>query len=273
MCALRRRRWRTPLPPFINPNHPPTRPSPQELEASAAASTSSQQTQHAPAAPAGGAKQLQRQYADTYQRLVEYGFTPAQVQSALTALPLGAAAGVEAPLDWLCLNLPQGQLPRRFAGAARGGGGGAGGGVAVKVLAARVEGAGAGGGQQQQDDEGPPGQPEGDDEESEEAESAREEGSEDGGDEAAGAGGEDEKAAAKAWILQQYGGGSSDGEDGGSGPDDAASEDSVIEDWELWGDPREIEVGWILRGAVDWMGGGEECCGWERSDACRSVIA
>jgi len=99
----------------------------QELEAS-----SSQSQQQPAAAPAASAKQLQRQYAGTYSRLVEYGFAAQQVQAALRALPLGACAGVEAALDWLCLNLPQNQLPRRFAGATRGGGPGAGG-VAVKV--------------------------------------------------------------------------------------------------------------------------------------------
>ena len=40
-------------------------------------------------------------------------------------------ATLEAALDWLCLNLPQSQLPRRFAGGVRSGTAGA----RVKVVA------------------------------------------------------------------------------------------------------------------------------------------
>jgi hypothetical protein len=101
---------------------------PQELEAP----LQQQQQGQLPPGGAAAAKQLQRAYADTYERLVDYGFSHDQVQLALRALPLGAAAEVAPALDWLCLNLPQSQLPRRFAGAARGGGGAAGA-AAVKV--------------------------------------------------------------------------------------------------------------------------------------------
>jgi hypothetical protein len=77
-----------------------------------------------PPAPANSAaagltsRQLQQHYAQLYDRLLEYGFTQEQVQTALAALPKGAA-DVEACLDWLCFNLPQQQLPRRFRGGSR----------------------------------------------------------------------------------------------------------------------------------------------------------
>jgi hypothetical protein len=257
-----------------------------------------------PGALSGGSRALQRQYAETYQRLLQYGFRPDQVQSALRALPLGAGAQLEAALDWLCLSLPQSQLPRRFAGAARGGGGGAGGGgirvrrlrlglgrcggapvlklIAVvplrqslpirgrircdgrrpkvahalcfsQVLATTNEAGGSSrGGEPAPSGSGADGAggsaEEVGSQEEEGSGSGSGSGSDGGGGSAQGSGGSragvapaDEKAATKAWILQQYGGGS-DAEYEGSG-DDEPSEDSVIEDWELWGDPREIEVG------------------------------
>ncbi|KIZ04050.1 hypothetical protein MNEG_3905 [Monoraphidium neglectum] len=219
----------------------------QELEAP----LQQQQQGQLPPGGAAAAKQLQRAYADTYERLVDYGFSHDQVQLALRALPLGAAAEVAPALDWLCLNLPQSQLPRRFAGAARGGGGAAGA-AAVKVLsvaAPGTSGSGGGGGGAPGPEEGPSeggGGADGDADgtASDSGSGASDEGAGPGAGSATGPGGADEKAAAKAWILQQYGGGSSEGEEDGGADDGScgeASEDSVIEDWELWGDPREIE--------------------------------
>ncbi len=39
----------------------------------------------------------------------------------LRTLPMGPQLDLEACLDWLCLNLPQSELPKRFAGVARAG--------------------------------------------------------------------------------------------------------------------------------------------------------
>jgi len=79
-------------------------------------------------------RNLQQHYAALYDTLLEHGFEVEHVQAALAALhsssaeqqrqhwsqlhaSTDAASGLEAALDWLCLNVPPAQLPRRFTGS------------------------------------------------------------------------------------------------------------------------------------------------------------
>ena len=101
----------------------------QELSAAGASSTGQGHTQPT------NSKQIQQQYMQTYEKLLEYGFKSEQVQQALTALPLGSA-DQDAALNWLCLHLPAVELPQRFAGSNRGATG-AGPGRSVKVRGKR----------------------------------------------------------------------------------------------------------------------------------------
>lgn len=71
-----------------------------------------------------------RQFTHLYDKLLELGFREQHVQAVLKVLPPGGATH-EAALDWLCMNLPQAELPRRLAGRVRAGGGPGGGGVKV----------------------------------------------------------------------------------------------------------------------------------------------
>lgn len=89
-----------------------------------AASSSSQQLSSAA---------LLKAYGGVYERLQELGFSTQQAQQALKALPRGAAAELDTCLDWLCLNLPQHELPRRFAGNMRALGTAADGQAGIKV--------------------------------------------------------------------------------------------------------------------------------------------
>lgn len=91
----------------------------------------SRQPAAAAAAAVLSAKQLQQHYASLYDQLQDLGFATEHVQSALAAVqyPAAAAAGLEDCLDWLCLNVEQQLLPRRFTGSSRA----AAGNIAVKV--------------------------------------------------------------------------------------------------------------------------------------------
>ena len=190
----------------------------------------------------------------------------------------GAAAGAMPPmparppsallldgcLDWLLLNVPSAQLPARFA-ATGGGGGGlgpAGGGAdaaaaSVRVVAARRPPAP---GEQAAFSSSSSSSGEGEDDEDEGSSGSDNESSESAGD--SGSSGSDDDSsdddedddeqhpqpaddagrdAAKAWILQQYAGGSDDDDDdpdkeGNLGTSPASS----IDEFELWGDPREV---------------------------------
>jgi hypothetical protein len=187
---------------------------------------------------------------------------------------------VEDALDWLCLNLPQAQLPRRFAAAARAGKPGS----QVKVVSRAAEQPGGRARAQQASlaaDFLPPSESsEGSEEEKEGHEEAQEQ--EQGAQPAGEGGAADDKEAAKAWILQQYAGegigappaapiphrfaswlagpqgpraasagrdlGPCDaprpwpagGDDYASGDDAASSSSSEFDDLELWADPREV---------------------------------
>jgi hypothetical protein len=96
------------------------------------------------ATPSGGdassgprsAAQLQQAYQEAYEQLLRYGFTTQQVQDALSALPQHTVS-TESALDWLCLHVPPGELPRRFVGQGRAAAAAAAaGGITVKVGAA-----------------------------------------------------------------------------------------------------------------------------------------
>lgn len=100
--------------------------------------------QQSPSANSSSSNQrgLEQHYASLYDTLLEHGFEVQHVQAALAALHSasarhqqqqhrhqhagylstgsssgGATAGLEAVLDWLCLNVPAAQLPRRFTGS------------------------------------------------------------------------------------------------------------------------------------------------------------
>lgn len=87
-------------------------------------------TTAAKSTPATSAKALQKQYTALYEKLLSYGFQQQHAQEVLKALPRGTA-DLESCLDWLCMNVPRGELPRRFAGGVRAGGGA--GGSKIKV--------------------------------------------------------------------------------------------------------------------------------------------
>lgn len=91
-----------------------------------------QQQQQLSSPAASVRRELQEQrYAELYERLLELGFSVAQVQDVLAALHGSAQqqnqhqqlsaplrSQLEAALDWLCLHVPAAQLPRRFTGSA-----------------------------------------------------------------------------------------------------------------------------------------------------------
>lgn len=178
------------------------------------------------------------QYTAVLDALLGHGFSTEQAESALRALPLGGAS-VPAALDWLCLNLPPSQLPRRFAaGGARAAVGGVGAGV--RVLA--KGGTGPKGQSAQSSayyDPCPELGSASEEEEDEEEESEDEEG---GAPKAAPKpSAEDDAAAAKAWIRQRMAAAAAAQEEAEEGEEgEGSSEDSDIEDWELWADPREV---------------------------------
>jgi hypothetical protein len=65
--------------------------------------------QNAAAAP--GSAQA---YEDAYEGLLSHGFQQDDIKAALLALN---TPQLDVALDWLCLNVPPGRLPKRFAGA------------------------------------------------------------------------------------------------------------------------------------------------------------
>ncbi|GAX74754.1 hypothetical protein CEUSTIGMA_g2201.t1 [Chlamydomonas eustigma] len=61
--------------------------------------------------------QVLKLYSKIYQTLLDAGFSQLHVQTVLKALPLGSAT-FDRCLDWLCLNLPSHELPRKFSSTA-----------------------------------------------------------------------------------------------------------------------------------------------------------
>eukprot|EP00798_Chlamydomonas_sp_ICE-L_P014354 gene14354-20351_t len=198
-------------------------------------------------------KQAIKQYHAVFDELLGLGFNQHQIQEALKALPLGSAT-LDTTMDWLCLNLPPSQLPRRFAGGQRGIAG-----SKVKVMAkaqvihTRAPAVG----------ELPPSESDDDEEEEEEEEEdchaiihtrapavgelppSESDDDEDDEEEYRPAVSQDQKEeeqsaaeASKAWIRQQY---LASLEQDGSGSEAGSSSCSEIDDWELWADPREVE--------------------------------
>jgi ATP-dependent RNA helicase DHX29 len=166
---------------------------------------------------------------NVYLGLRRQGFQRPQVEAALSALPLAEAA-VASALDWLLLHLEPADLPARYVDNTRSRG-------PVELLhkptalpaAARRDAEQA---QQRQAAAA-----------AQAAQAAAAAAAAAAAEEAVRrkAQEEQEKESRRAWILQ-YAEESSDsggGASGGGSPRSAASE--VVEDWEVWGDPREIE--------------------------------
>ena len=190
--------------------------------------------------------------ANLFDTLLGHGFPPHHARAALTALsgPGSSASTADlcesAALDWLCLHIPASDLPRHLAGAA----GlarepGAGGGEGVRVLAASDPRAGPGQSVSAAASPPPPAPPSSSSSSSDDEAAAA----------AAAAAAIAAAAKQKAWIMRymeehcsseedeggderQAGGSGSDR--GASGSDRGSPAGSTIEDWEVWGDPREV---------------------------------
>ncbi|GAB4817860.1 hypothetical protein N2152v2_004906 [Parachlorella kessleri] len=211
--------------------------------ASSAAATSALVPPHGDVGAAGAqagisaAEAIQR-VASAYQALQGQGFHSGDIEDALEQLPL-ATLSEEAALDWLLLHLEPARLPRRYADQSRHAA--AGGAVDVKLRAER-KGRGADGGadgeerlageltraeqqrQREQDEQKREAA------QQEEARRRREQQEME----------EREKTDRRAWIMQYMD--NSDSEEGSQAGSDQGSEGgSVVEDWEVWGDPREVE--------------------------------
>lgn len=59
-------------------------------------------------------KQAAKRLRNIYDKLATEGFSTSQIELGLSALPPGEAT-LEAVLDWLCLNLPGHELPKKFS--------------------------------------------------------------------------------------------------------------------------------------------------------------
>ena len=210
---------------------------------------------------------------DAYDQLVAE-FAPSDAQAALMAVAGSFSSSisssssssvvdalVDAALDWLCLSLDAGSLPRRYAGvlpynsagaAQDGEGGGGEGRRTVRVLAKEEEGRAS---EQEGSEAAARRRAE------EIALRARQEAAAAAATKAAAEAAarerEEERGASKSYILKylEQGESSSDGsdfdDDGRKDPSRVSAADapdsprsttsSIIEDWEVWGDPREIE--------------------------------
>ncbi|BDA49474.1 Putative ATP-dependent RNA helicase DHX57 at C-terminar half [Coccomyxa sp. Obi] len=166
--------------------------------------------------PAG--KATAEELAQVYDTMLGHGFKKEHVQQALQSLA-GGNISEEAVLDWLCLHVDPADLPRRFAGAAQSRAAAAG----IKVVAKADEAAAAARREQARKAQElqtawqPPQKPA--------AKAAPKV------DAAALA---REKQKARDWILQYA---VEDSESDGEG----SQGEEQIDDWELWGDPKEIE--------------------------------
>lgn len=193
----------------------------QNLGTGAAAQPEAASSSAAPAAALPREAVVARLH-EAYAALLAHGFQRAQVERALSALP-PAAATTDAALDWLLLHLDTGELPRRFVDGGR-----ALGPVELKHRGLEVTAAERAQRAAQQAKERtaapPPPAPA--------APTA----------EQAARHAEEESRAAqerRAWVMQYMDNSeSSEDESGASG---ASSPSSAVEDWEVWGDPREVE--------------------------------
>ncbi|KAL6650601.1 hypothetical protein ACP70R_009526 [Stipagrostis hirtigluma subsp. patula] len=87
-----------------------------------------------PAARGESREQKARRLRGVYDRLALEGFSSAQIEQALSAIP--DSATFESALDWLCFNLPGDELPLKFASATSAASSRAGVEGSVKVLSA-----------------------------------------------------------------------------------------------------------------------------------------
>lgn len=184
----------------------------------------------APSPSPSAAAPLIPQICDIYKSLTAQGFVPHHVERALQALPLYSIA-VGSALDWLLLHLDRSDLPKQYADQVQNLGevelrhkATA---TAAKLEASQVEAlkvAAAAEAKRVAAERA--------EQERKAAVAAKEAEAQRKADE------EKEKAARRAWILQ-YADDSSDDET--SSEISESSPGDVIEDWEIWGDPREVE--------------------------------
>jgi hypothetical protein len=179
-----------------------------------------QEVGDASAANGESAEATARAYQDVYEGLLGHGFQQVDIETAMAAL---TAPSLDAALDWLCVHTPPARLPHRFAAGAHSHGSEA----ATRVLAvARAEApvdAAADARAREADAERRRAWQE---------EAARARAADDArtrADAAATA------EANRARILEQYNASSADESDA-----TGVSEEAGVEDWELWGDPREV---------------------------------
>ncbi|MEW5303786.1 MAG: hypothetical protein WDW36_006443 [Sanguina aurantia] len=215
-------------------------------------------------ASSGGRAAAVARYSSVFDGLIGLGFTEEQVQGVLRELPLGTAT-LDGALDWLCIHTPTNLLPRSFVGSALGGRAGGSNGSAVRVMSradpnSRPAGSrsgarrsGADGGSSDSGDEGQQLRPmqQARDEEIGMPSQAHGSGGGSGGSSGGGGGG---AASSKAWILQYMAGQEADGsssEDEAVRSKSPSSSDSEIEDWEIWGEPKEAanNAAWVRRRA------------------------
>ncbi|CAD6263671.1 unnamed protein product [Miscanthus lutarioriparius] len=82
---------------------------------SSAASTPSSAPADGPEARGESREQKARRLRGVYDKLALEGFSSAQIEQALSAIP--DSATFESALDWLCFNLPGDELPLKFSSA------------------------------------------------------------------------------------------------------------------------------------------------------------
>jgi len=167
-----------------------------------------------------------------YLTLHQQGFERAHIEAALTALPSLASVDVATALDWLLLHLEATELPRGYVDNSR-----ARGPVELRHKATQPQGEGEAQAQERRRREA----------EAAKAAAAAEKVAAEAAAAAAREADrkraeEEEKTSRRAWILQYAAESSSDESDGQSEQGGGSSaEGSVVEEWEVWGDPREVE--------------------------------
>ncbi len=173
--------------------------------------------------------------SEVYKALISQGFTAHHVERALQALPLHSIA-VGSALDWLLLHLDRNELPKQYSNQVHASGdvelrhkGKSSTSTSIsKAEAAAAEAAAVAA--DVAEAERLAKEKEATKKAAELEEKARLEAE------------EKEKAARRAWILQYAESSSSDEEESvDSAADRSPSGSSVIEDWEVWGDQREVD--------------------------------
>ena len=231
----------------------------QNLDTGAAAHSEASSSSAAAAAAAALPREaVVARLHDVYAALLAHGFQRGQVERALGALP-PATATTDAALDWLLLHLDSGELPKRFVDGGR-----ALGPVELKHRGQEVTAA-------------------------ERAQRAAQQAEERGqaaaaappaaaaltAQQAAKKAEEESRAAQerRAWVMQYM---DNSSESSGTESDDASaasSPGSAVEDWEVWGDPREVERRRVERARAALPLGERKAMVWQELQATKGEAA